>query len=117
MTKNVQIACKLPVPELEKRIDVDIRALVEYANNFHELSDGYTLYFPAEELVMTQIYRFIVTERSCCSFLEFRLVVPPDFQDVSLTITGPSGVKAFIQQLMPENFMQLDVNGEGGTIG
>jgi hypothetical protein len=72
------------------------RLFGELALETRELSKGYTFHFGAEHLV--EIASFVANERRCCPFFGFEIAVAPEGGPVTLSITGPAEVKAFIQK-------------------
>lgn len=117
MKSKVELACELPKVDLAERINNTVNALIKNAKLITEEVDGYTLFFPADEAAITQIHDFIIQERSCCSFLELKLIIPPNFQDVSLAILGSPVVKSFIHQLLPDEMKMQKSAKEEVTLG
>jgi hypothetical protein len=58
------------------------------------LSGGYRYNFFASDLILNKLIDFIKTERMCCQFFTFSLLVEEDY--ARLTITGPEGAKEFL---------------------
>jgi hypothetical protein len=46
--------------------------------------------------MLDELIDFIKTERKCCGFLNFKLVVASDQNNVRIELTGDPGVKDFI---------------------
>ena len=88
----------------------DVKALIENAKRIKEDVGGYTLFFPADDAIITQVYHFVLQERTCCAFLEFTLIIPPDFQDISLAISGSPAAKSFIQQILLRDVKLLETD-------
>lgn len=67
----------------------------ELAPETRELPQGYTFLFSAEHL--GEVASFVENERRCCPFFAFDIAVAAEGGPIALSITGPEGVKAFIQ--------------------
>ncbi|MEM8858646.1 MAG: hypothetical protein AAGD96_10010 [Chloroflexota bacterium] len=65
-----------------------------------DLEDGYVLHFPAGDEQFTHITNFIQVERKCCSFLKFSFIVLPEFEGMTLSLTGMNGAKAMIESFL-----------------
>lgn len=76
-----------------------IKRLFASATSRRRLEEGYAFRFPAEEL--GEVAVFVVRERLCCSFLAFRIEVPPAGGDITLVLTGPEGTGAFLEAELP----------------
>src|SRR2546422_467098 len=61
------------------------------------LADGYRLRFEPSDDVIASLAALIETERACCPFLSFQLIVEPDHGSVSLELTGPAGTREFLE--------------------
>lgn len=61
-----------------------------------EIEGGYAFRLPADAL--TDAAELMSLERRCCSFLKLRLEAVASEPDVWLSLTGPSGTKAFLRQ-------------------
>ena len=96
MNQSETIACTLPMADLQKRKDVEIKDLVEGAINVTELENGYDLQFNSDETWYKSLTNLIAQERQCCAFLHFELVVPPHHGPISLRILGSPEVKEFV---------------------
>jgi hypothetical protein len=84
-----RIICNLTTPELQKRkatVIAELRAPVLERNEF---PDGYSYKFEGTN-------DFIKTERMCCDFFSFRIIV--ERKSAWLTITGPYGAKEFLKE-------------------
>ena len=64
------------------------------------LDAGYALEFSADEAVLEDVFRLIQLERQCCAFLQFELTLEPDHGPVWLSLTGPEGTKAFLENVL-----------------
>jgi hypothetical protein len=90
------ITCKLTTPELQKRkatVIAELKALVLVRK---ELLNGFSYEFGATDEILDKLNLFIKTERMCCDFFTFHLIVEDD--KTFLNITGPEGVKEFLKE-------------------
>lgn len=62
-----------------------------------ELPDGYAFGFDPRAETIQLLARFVANERLCCPFFTFTIRVEPDNRPVWLYLTGPEGIKPFIQ--------------------
>jgi hypothetical protein len=67
-----------------------------------EEADGYVLDLPLDNITLEQASCFVALERLCCPFLSFQLEVTAGGQSFWLTLTGPAGVKSFLQAELGE---------------
>jgi hypothetical protein len=65
-----------------------------------ELPDGYALRLPSGAETLLLAVEFVTLESLCCPFLQFNLEVAPHRGPVWLRLTGPEGVKPFLQAEM-----------------
>lgn len=71
------------------------RLISEALEEISEEWDGFALRFAADEY--DNVVEFVSRERLCCPFLRFTLEVTPTRGPLRLRLTGPDGVKPFIQ--------------------
>jgi hypothetical protein len=90
------ITCKLTTPELQKRKETVIADLKALVLERTELQNGFSYKFDGSDTILDKLTDFIKTERMCCDFFTFQLIV--DDQMALLSITGPSGAKEFIKR-------------------
>jgi hypothetical protein len=62
-----------------------------------ELTDGYAFQLPNGKGFLIKIAEFIERERLCCPFFSFFIDVEPEIGPIWLKLTGPKGIKQFIQ--------------------
>lgn len=89
-------ACKLTSAELAQRKAIVIASLKQQMTGKKELADGFAYSFPATDSLLDEISEFIKTERVCCDFFTFQLIVGGNEADIWLEIKGPQGAKDFI---------------------
>jgi hypothetical protein len=62
-----------------------------------ELPNGYAFRLPNDTSLLIKGSEFIANERLCCPFFGFAVVAEPQDGPLWLHLTGPEGVKPFIQ--------------------
>jgi hypothetical protein len=112
--KETYLACNLSALSTNERETHRelLPQLGSQLQKFRELDQGYAFQFPATAL--ETIVQFLPLERKCCPFLEFLLEIGGNDGPIWLTITGPAGVKEFIQmdlKLGLTSSMKLDQSG------
>ena len=95
--KEAAFKCKLTTPEFRERKATVIAELKGIMKKKKELKDGYSYKFAGSDDVVAKLNEFIKTEKECCDFLSFNLVVSKDKSAAWLEITGAEGVKEFIK--------------------
>jgi hypothetical protein len=63
-----------------------------------ELADGYAFGCRQDDTLWMKAAQFVDRERRCCSFFTFGLELDNQTEVVWLRLSGPDGVKDFIQQ-------------------
>lgn len=93
------LACDLTAIEAvqRERHQSNTKQLLAAVQAAQELPDGYAFRFPAESDIIIKAADFIKLERLCCPFFNFVLEVEPDNGPLWLKLTGPAGVKQFLQ--------------------
>jgi hypothetical protein len=64
------------------------------------LPNGFRWRFAASGEFLAAAAETINTERQCCRFLQFVLVIEPEGGPIWLEITGPEGTAAFLETLL-----------------
>ena len=101
-TAELPIACSLEAGELAKR-GVSLRdELFGHVEERQELPDGMRYRFPGSDEFKDKLLAFAAAERTCCAFFRIELAFEPGLGPIWLTLTGPAGVKDFIQQTFEE---------------
>jgi hypothetical protein len=98
--KTVVFACNMKAmsPEERKRqTEILSPGLRSSKLSSKELSDGYEFQFPSDAKTYQMLAEWIGNERLCCPFFDFDLRVGDASAPMSLKISGPKGVKQFIQ--------------------
>lgn len=94
---RIEVSCMLTQPELQERKTRVLASLRQKITEIKELSDGFTFAFNGEDGIIDELIEFIKSERQCCPFFTFNLLVKNENNGVWLSITGPKGTKEFIQ--------------------
>jgi hypothetical protein len=94
------VSCKLTTPELQNRKTEVLALLKSNVLQRSERIDGYEYRFAGSDQMIDNIVGFIKTERRCCDFFTFNVSIEDESSEVVLTITGPAGAKAFIEEEM-----------------
>ncbi len=95
---DILLACNITDQAAFEQRKLSIIELFKGATSTELTSSGYTFYFPSDGTWLSDLTTFIEVERHCCAFFQFDLRIPPHHAPLSLTISGASGVKAFLQQ-------------------
>lgn len=95
--KETTFKCKLTTAEFQERKATVIAELKGMMTKKKELKEGYAYKFAGSDEVVAKLNEFIKTEKECCDFLSFNLVVSKDKSSAWLEITGAEGVKDFIK--------------------
>jgi hypothetical protein len=98
----VPLACNTSAfnAEQQKRYQALIAALHLCVEAVKELPDGYAFRFPSEAAMCQDVMEFATLERLCCPFLVFQLTLAPAQGPVTLSLTGPIGVKEIIAEFL-----------------
>jgi hypothetical protein len=99
MDPNEPIVCSLEPGALGSRRDALLPGLRERAERVEEIDAGYRIRF-ADASHLVSVASVIDAERQCCRFLEFRLTVEAGGGPMVLEITGPTGAKEFLADLL-----------------
>ena len=97
---DLPVACTLTPGDLAARRSNLLPGLVAQAESREELADGWRYRFAATGDVLQRITAVIDSERQCCRFLRFQLTVEPDGGPLVLDVTGPSGTREFLSQII-----------------
>lgn len=97
MTSSTKVlTCKLTTPELQHRKATVIAELKSLITKKQELTNGYEYTFNSTDQNLDKLVEFIKTERMCCDFFKFQLLIEDDA--AILKITGPEGAKEFLEK-------------------
>jgi len=95
--ETVSLTCKLTTPELQERKKTVIAEVKKLVVQRVETANGVRYSFNDSDSTIDLLTNFIKTERLCCSFFEFNLIVGQAEGFVSLELSGPEGTKDFIE--------------------
>ncbi len=95
--ETVSLTCKLTTPELQERKKTVIAEVKKLVVQRVETTNGFRYTFGDADSTIDLLINFIKTERLCCPFFEFNLVVGEAKGFVSLELSGPEGTKDFIE--------------------
>ena len=62
-----------------------------------ELTDGYEIRLSDESSTITTVAEWVTLERLCCPFFTFQIEITEPGSPLLLRLTGPEGVKLFLQ--------------------
>jgi len=97
-TETLPIACSLEAGELAKRGETLRADLFAHVEERRELPHGMSYRFPGNDEFRDKLLAFAAAERTCCAFFRIELAFEPGLGPIWLTLTGPAGVKEFVQQ-------------------
>ena len=102
--EKLPIACTLSSSELRERQKTSIAGLIEKITNVADLENGYRLFFENEDGIVEMLREFVAFERQCCAFMAYEMDVLKKERAVVLSLTGPEGTKAFIEEMFLQEF-------------
>jgi hypothetical protein len=94
--KDIPIVCTLNDAEFHERERAVIQKLMPSVLETVETAEGYAYHFPSEGDSLANLGEFIILERQCCPFLDFKLTALRGNGDIWLELSGPPGAKEFI---------------------
>lgn len=98
LKERAKLTCKLTTPELQQRKRTVIAGLKDLVTERKEESNAVRYKFECTDKNIDLVSSFIKTERLCCDFFEFSLIVESDSEFMWLTLSGPDGVTEFIKE-------------------
>jgi hypothetical protein len=103
---QIPLACNMNVfTPAERELHIQAtNTLFQSVRNIREADSGYEFSFPSSDTIV-QVAEFISRERLCCPFLEFRFEVLPDYEVITLLLTGPEGTPEFLREEFSEVFL------------
>lgn len=96
LPEKPELSCKLTSPELRQRQATVLVSLKKQIVAKKELADGFAYEFPGTDAMLDELLTFVKTERQCCGFFTFQLIMQEETQTAWLEIKGPEGVKDII---------------------
>ena len=109
--RDLPVACSLDPAARHARREGLLAELVARATAHEQLHDGLRLQFEADGETLALIARTIDAERQCCRFLEFRVTVAQDEGPMVLELTGPTGTREFLDDLIRPDRSAPDAHG------
>ena len=96
---QVVFACDMTaIAPQDRNLHTDvIHKLFRSVTDITGISDGYAFHLPNSDEVLLTAVEFISKEKLCCPFFRFELRIEPGGSSQWLHLTGPHGVKPFIQ--------------------
>ncbi len=94
--EEIPIICTLNDEEFRKREREVLDAIKASVLATEETDEGYSFRFASNDASFAALNEFIVLERRCCPFLDFKMTVPRGDADILLELSGPRGAKEFI---------------------
>lgn len=92
------MSCNLSHPEFRERKATMIAELKSLTVSKVEIAHGYRYAFSGSDQLIDLLTAFIKAERQCCHFMEFSLSTNGTSGHTYLELTGPEGVKEFIDK-------------------
>ena len=97
--RQLPVACELTPAEMTARRDTLLPGLLAQAAERVPLPNGFRWRFAASGEFLAAAAETMNTERQCCRFLRFVLIIEPDGGPIWLEITGPEGTAEFLEAL------------------
>lgn len=97
---DVTVACSLTPAQFQERRREVLAKVAASVAEVTELDNGFIYRFPSNAELIPDLAKLIQLEHECCSFLTFRLTVGEGDGPVLLEITGPSGTKKFLAEIL-----------------
>ena len=88
-------------PEERKRHDQLTRELRSAAVRRRGIPNGYAFQMDPAKLSITDAAEWIALERKCCPFFDYRIDLLSEENVLWFTLTGPDGVKKFVEMEVP----------------
>lgn len=92
------VTCSLAAGDLARRGASLQQDLFRYVVERQELPDGVRFRFPGSDEFRDKLLAFAAAERTCCAFFRIELAFESGLGPIWLTLTGPAGVREFVQQ-------------------
>lgn len=96
MVRDTPIVCTLNDAEFRERERNVLQTIKASMLSTDETDSGYAFRFPSDDASFAALNEFIVLERRCCPFLDFKLTIPRGLGEIRLELSGPEGAKEFI---------------------
>src|SRR5215203_1391072 len=97
---NLPIVCTLTPDALRARREGLLAALLRQSTGQELLPEGLRLRFAPSTETLASTARAVESERRCCRFLRFTIMVESDEGPLTLDLTGPPGAREFVAALL-----------------
>jgi hypothetical protein len=103
LMQDVPLACNVKAmpPEKRPRYNELVNQLRRGIRSRVALPHGYRYTFTTEAVSLREAAEWIELERLCCPFLTLQLAATGASAEWTLTLTGPKGVKAILDEEFP----------------
>ena len=95
VSDTVNISCRLSSEETQKRKKNVLEVIKSKVREKKELKDGFSFRFDNSDQTISMLTDFIKSERQCCDFFNFTMVVKND-GSLWFDLTGPTVAKEMI---------------------
>ena len=100
MPGEISVVCFLTDVEFREREVVLLARFKAAVSAATELPDGFAFHAPGDKAWISLLAELMVAERECCPFMRFELTAEPNMGQVTLSVTGPAGTKAFLKEIL-----------------
>lgn len=94
--KSIPVVCTLNDQAFRERELAVLGKIKAAVLETSEVPNGYAFRFASDDDSFAMLNEFIVLERRCCPFLDFKMTVPRGSGDIQLDLSGSQGAKEFI---------------------
>lgn len=102
-SEDRELACELPVQEQKRQREEVASGLYTGVEEVRELEDGFAFRFPSDDEWVCSLSRFMLSERECCPFYRFELVLEAEAGATWLHLRGGEDVKQFTREQFLEH--------------
>lgn len=97
---EMPLVCSIENPEQKRARSEELAVLFANATGFEELENGYAFSFESTAQWGTELLKFVLFEKECCSFFTFEMSFAPQHGPLTLRWTGPEGAKDMLAPLV-----------------
>lgn len=83
--------------EVQERREEVLPLVLDIIKRVEEIEDGYALHFDSGDQPLSLLLQWLTLERIINEFLRFQLSIESNHGPVRLEMSGPSGIKDFLQ--------------------
>ena len=84
MAIDIPIVCTLNDSEFRERERTVLKTIKGITIDVIETENGYAFRFPSDDAAFAALNEFIVLERRCCPFLDFKMRIPRGLGEIHL---------------------------------